>query len=236
MGSSKVAVGCADRAVFGPGREVGAPSRRWPGGAVGGARCARGYLRCAGSGPRHVGSGRRRPGSSLRCAAGVTLVELLMVVAMLAILATLAVPSFATLRRTAGVGAAAGELLAALHFARSAAALDGTPVTLCLSADDETCVTSVSAGAKGWLVFAEPGAHVAASSVVMPPVLRRFQAADGVVVHGSRAAVTFWPVARASLTSTFDVCDIGHQVAGRAVVVSQTGRPRVAVEEASCAP
>jgi hypothetical protein len=71
--------------------------------------------------------------------------------------------------------------------------------------------------------------------MVMPPVLRRFRVADGVVVHGSRAAVTFWPVARTSLTSTFDVCDAKQEIAGRAVVVSQTGRPRVAVEEASCA-
>jgi type IV fimbrial biogenesis protein FimT len=168
--------------------------------------------------------------------AGVTLVELLTVVAVLAILATLAVPTFGSLRRTAAIGAAASELLGALHFARSAAALDSTPVTLCLSADDQTCVTSASTGATGWLIFAQPDAGVPASTLAMPPVLRRFHVDDGVVVHGSRPAVTFWPVARTSLTSTFDVCDARREVAGRAVVVSQTGRPRVAVEEASCAP
>jgi type IV fimbrial biogenesis protein FimT len=172
-----------------------------------------------------------------RCAvSGVTLVELLAVVAIMAILATMAAPTFGSLRRTAGVGAAASELLASLHFARSVAALDGRAVTLCLSADDETCVDSVATGAKGWLVFAQPNARVTASSEVVPPVLRHFHVADGVVVRGSRAAVTFWPAARASLTSTFDVCDARREVAGRAVVVSQTGRPRVAAEEASCAP
>ena len=171
-----------------------------------------------------------------RHARGVTLVELLAVVAVVAILATLAAPTFGSLRRSAGVGAAATELLAALHFARSAAALDGQPVTLCLSADGQTCVASNTDAASGWLVFAQPGAGISGSTSVVPPVLRQFRAPDSVVVRGTRAAVTFWPAARASLTSTFDVCDARREVAGRAVVLSQTGRPRVAVEEASCAP
>ncbi|HVY81704.1 MAG TPA: GspH/FimT family pseudopilin [Steroidobacteraceae bacterium] len=168
--------------------------------------------------------------------AGLTLVELLAVVAVMAILATLAVPSFGSLRRTAAVGAVTTELVAALHFARSAAALDARPVTLCLSADGQTCVPSARDTATGWLIFVQPDAGVTTSAVVVPPVLRQFRAPEGVAVHGSRAAVTFWPGARASLTSTFDVCDVRRAVAGRAVVVSQTGRPRVAVEEAACAP
>lgn len=183
-----------------------------------------------------MGAGKHRIEGLAGAARGVSLVELLAVVAIVAILATMAAPTFGSLRRTASVGAAASELLAALHFARSAAALDGQPVTLCLSADDQTCVTSSADPANGWLVFAQPGAAVAASATVVPPVLRQFRVADGVDVRGTRAAVTFWPAARASLTSTFDVCDVRREVAGRAVVVSQTGRPRVAAEEASCGP
>jgi type IV fimbrial biogenesis protein FimT len=167
---------------------------------------------------------------------GMTLIELLSVLAIVAILASLAAPSFASLRRAVGVSTAASELLGALHFARSAAILNGLPVTLCLSADDFTCVSSAAAAAKGWLVFLEPDAKVSASSRVVPPVLRSFHVAGDVVVHGSRAAVTFWPTTRASTTSTFDVCDAKRGAPGRAVIVSQLGRPRVAVEEASCAP
>jgi type IV fimbrial biogenesis protein FimT len=215
VGGASQGEGCKCRSVTGRGR-------RRVGGTGRSANAASAGRRCAAGGPRRE--------------AGVTLVELLTVVAVLAILATLAVPTFAGFRRTAGVGTAASELLGALHFARSAAALDGTPVTLCLSADDETCVSTASATAKGWLIFAQPGAGVAASTLVIPPVLRRFHVAEGVIVHGSRSAVTFWPVARTSLTSTFDVCDDRREVAGRAVVVSQTGRPRVAAEDASCAP
>ena len=165
---------------------------------------------------------------------GFTLIELLVVIAVAAILAGLAVPGFGSMRRTAGVSVTASELLGALHFARSAAVLNGEPVTLCLSADQATCVASASASATGWLVFPQPDAGVSDSAAAGQPVLRSFRSPTDVVVQGSRAAVTFWPVTRASTTSTFDVCDVNRKVQGRAVVVSQTGRPRVAVEEAAC--
>jgi hypothetical protein len=47
--------------------------------------------------------------------------------------------------------------------------------------------------------------------------------------------VTFWPVTRAASTSTFELCQVGRRATGRSIVVSQTGRPRVATEAASCA-
>jgi type IV fimbrial biogenesis protein FimT len=160
---------------------------------------------------------------------------LLVAVSIAAILAALAAPSFGSFRRAAGVGTATSELLSALHFARSTAVLRGLPVTLCLSRDERTCVGSPVANVTGWLVFAQPDASVSAVPAVVAPVLRSFRLPADVSVHGSRAAVTFWPATRASTTSTFDVCDVGGRTRGRAVVVSQTGRPRVAPEEAACA-
>jgi type IV fimbrial biogenesis protein FimT len=166
---------------------------------------------------------------------GVTLLELLVALSIAAILVALAAPSFGSFRRAAGVGTTTSELLSALHFARSTAALEGLPVTLCLSRDEGSCVDSASAAGTGWLVFAQPDASVASSATVSSPILRSFQLPGDISVHGSRAAVTFWPATRASTTSTFDVCDVSGRTRGRAVVVSQTGRPRVVPEEASCA-
>lgn len=166
---------------------------------------------------------------------GFTLIELVIAIAVAAVLAALAAPSFGGLRRAAGVSAATSELLSSLHFARSRAVLEGLPVTLCLSKDESTCARSASSGAIGWLVFAQPDATVSSAANVASPVLRSYRLPSDVSVYGSRAAVTFWPATRASTTSTFDVCDMSRKARGRAVVVSQTGRPRVAAEEASCA-
>lgn len=171
-----------------------------------------------------------------RSARGLTLVELLAVLTITAVLATIAVPSFGSLRHTAGVSVAANELLVALHFARTSAVLHAVPVTLCLSADEATCIGSAASPANGWLVFEQPDATVAPRTAVVPPVLRSFRAPGDIALYGSRTAVTFWPATRAGTTSTFDVCDVSGATRGRAIVVSQTGRPRVAAEEASCAP
>jgi type IV fimbrial biogenesis protein FimT len=168
---------------------------------------------------------------------GVTVLELMVVVGIAAVLATLAVPGFGSLRRAAGLSAATNELLWALHFARSAAVLNGQAVTLCLSADDASCVGPAAASARGWLVFYQAsGASVAASAQPTPgnPFLHSFQLPPDVSVRGSRTAVTFWPVTRASSTGTFDLCNVGGSSPGRAVVLSQTGRPRVAAESVPC--
>jgi len=170
-------------------------------------------------------------GIGVRRERGVSLLEVMVVLAIAALLATIAMPSFARMRRAASLSAATNQLLYALNFARSAAILQSVPVTLCLSADGESCLDSAAAAGIGWLVFYQAAGPAAA------PLLHSFRLPDDVNVHGTRAAVTFWPVARAGTTSTFDLCVGGRPAPpGRAVVVSQTGRSRVATEEAACAP
>lgn len=176
-----------------------------------------------------AGSGRR--------ARGFTLAELLFGLAIAALLAAMALPSFAAFRRAADLSTATHQLLWALHFARSSAILNGAPVTLCLTADDRTCLSSPASAARGWLVVRRaPGVMDLAPEPDEQGqhLLHQFRLPTQLTVHGSRPAVTFWPVSRAGTTSTFDLCEISAQPRGRAVVVSQTGRPRVAQEEAAC--
>ena len=165
--------------------------------------------------------------------AGFTATELLVALAVAGVLMTLAVPGFAGLARSAGLSAAANELLAALHMARSAAVLRGLPVAVCLTADNNTCVAVPDSAATGWLVFVPEGSAAATRPAVVGEVLTRFHLPDRLTVSASRPTVTFWPVTRAAATSTFDLCDLAG--AGRSIVLSQTGRPRVATEAASCA-
>jgi type IV fimbrial biogenesis protein FimT len=132
------------------------------------------------------------------------------------------------------LSSAANELLTALHRARSSAVLRGLPVAVCLTADDRTCVATPDSAAIGWLVFVPAGSSSAVSRpVAVGEVLTRFHLPDRLTVSASRPTVTFWPVARAGATSTFDLCDLAG--AGKSIVVSQTGRPRVATEVTSCA-
>lgn len=171
-------------------------------------------------------------GTQIRRERAFSVLELMVALAVAAVLATVAVPTFARMKRAASLSAATNQLLWALNFARSAAILESVPVTLCLSADGQSCLESAAAAGVGWLVFYQSAGPAGV------PLLNTFRLPADLTVHGSRAAVTFWPVARAGTTSTFDLCGIGGRVPqqGRAIVVSQTGRPRVAAEEAACAP
>jgi type IV fimbrial biogenesis protein FimT len=166
---------------------------------------------------------------------GVTAVELAVALAIAALLATLAVPGFASLRRSADVSSAANELVWALHLARSSARLRGQAVTVCLSRDDKNCIATPDAVAAGWLVFHPTGQAVGTQLIAAGPPLHSFHLPPEITVTASRPAVTFWPVSRAGSTSTFELCDVENRTPGRAIVVSQTGRPRVAAEAAECA-
>jgi type IV fimbrial biogenesis protein FimT len=189
--------------------------------------------------PRAGGERRRGGGEWTACRwlrreqRGLTAFELIVALGIAALLATVAVPGFAGLRRAAGLGVAANELVSALHLARSSAGSRGLPVTVCLSVDELTCVTKPDVAAAGWLVF-HPESQAVTAQPTPAKLLHQFQLPPDVTVRGTRPAVTFWPVARAGSTGTFELCDVHHRAPGRSIVLSQTGRPRVAMEEATC--
>lgn len=70
---------------------------------------------------------------------GLTLIELLITFAVLAILASIALPSFASLLARNRVAATGNELLATLHFARAESIRSNQPVQLCASVDGSLC-------------------------------------------------------------------------------------------------
>lgn len=137
--------------------------------------------------------------------AGLSLIELLVVLAILALLGAMAVPSWRAMQARAAVDASANALLLALHRARAAALAEGVAVELRL--------TSPGAGYRAGRAGAAPLLEVA-----LPRGLR---------LSATRAVVTYWPWPRAGSTTTFTLCDPAVPSATRQVVVSQTGRPRV---------
>ena len=84
---------------------------------------------------------------------GFSLLELMVTVAIMAILGTLAVPSFQTLLQANKTRAVASELLASLNLARSEAARRGQPVSVCPSSNGSSCATGSTDWDKGWIVF-----------------------------------------------------------------------------------
>lgn len=85
---------------------------------------------------------------------GFTLVEMLMVVAILAVLVSVAAPSYGKLFGRTQTGPARAALSTALNLARMTAAARRSTVVVCPSDDLRTC-TRTTQWHHGWIVFAD---------------------------------------------------------------------------------
>ena len=83
-------------------------------------------------------------------AKGFTLIELMVVISIIAILASLAVPSFTDMIRRQKVSGEANVLFSLVYLARSEAIKRNSVVTICKSNDVDQCGGNWS---DGWIVF-----------------------------------------------------------------------------------
>lgn len=90
---------------------------------------------------------------------GFTLVELLITVAVAAVLASLAVPSFRTLLLKRSVQSAADTLVSDMRFARAEALKRSARVTICASSNGTSCAGAGGQWSSGWMVFVPSAAN-----------------------------------------------------------------------------
>lgn len=163
----------------------------------------------------------------MRKECGFTLVELLMTLAVAAVLATIAVPSFtATIRHSRAV-TTVNELHTALNFARHSAITRNSYVVLCKSADGKRCNHALPDWNSGWLVFDNLNRDAAVQVNPGEPILR----VHGPIRHGARIisnrdSFTFRPMQLHSVNGTILYCSEGSKN-DRALIVNVMGRTRV---------
>jgi type IV fimbrial biogenesis protein FimT len=83
---------------------------------------------------------------------GFSLLELMVALAIVAILAAIAFPSFTTMISDNRMLTSAQDITNSLQFARSEAIKRGTAVTLCPSTNGTSCSATASLDA-GWIIF-----------------------------------------------------------------------------------
>ncbi len=93
----------------------------------------------------------------------MTAIELLVVLAIGAILLTVAVPSFVSLTQSNRVAGEINAFVGDLQFARAEAIKQGQPVTVCASSDGLNCLGAPN-WQSGWIVFADPDSSQTRSS------------------------------------------------------------------------
>lgn len=122
---------------------------------------------------------------------GFTLIELMVTIVVLAIVVSIAVPSFQKLLASNNVAFDRDEFFSMLMLARSEAIKNGQAVTICKSSGGSACDNSLS-WSSGWLMFADDNRD--GSLTGSEKVLRTTSAVDGgvTVSHSAGAdVVTF---------------------------------------------
>lgn len=171
---------------------------------------------------------------------GFTLVELMVVVAIVAILTSLAMPSMREFVGKWQVSNAVNSFNGSLQLARSEAVKRGRVARMCLSSNGSTCSAAAPANgwASGWLIYVDND-----SSATLT-------AADQVVL--TQGAISNFNSITSSATSTFVFTPTGFMQAGataqaisfqwdsgatiqKALCVNLTGRSRVVKDSTLCA-
>lgn len=166
---------------------------------------------------------------------GFTLVEMLVVLSVVGVLLTVAIPSFSQVAHSVKLSSATNVFLSNLHLARGEAIKRNSRVALCKSADGVSCV-SAGGWEQGWIVFHDAnndGLRADTETIIrreMPlPASVRLSGNQNVARY-----VSFAPTGATLLlgggfqAGTLTVCrnsaDAGE---ARQIILNAVGRPRV---------
>jgi len=175
---------------------------------------------------RSAGSYRRSPTAGLRHRSrGLTLIELMITLAVLVVLLTLAAPSFRTLLMNSRIGTQSDAFFNGLNYARSTALNTSVQVDVCpVGTNDADSTCGVDWGA-GWMVLGHP------ADSATPVILQSMRPSEGgpvlasVSVGGNPASavVSFSPRGLATNQAYFRICDTRGSDYARSLTVTPTG-------------
>lgn len=170
---------------------------------------------------------------------GFTLVELVVAMAVAAILVTIAVPNLRVFVQNSRIGTQTNDLISDISLARSEAIKSGATATVCSSTAGLACDGGGN-WTNGRLVWTDTNGN----GVLDAGEMRRFReqaagantlnvdvAAADPLTFSNRGAPTG---VLAGLTITFRVCDVRGATYGRTIVVNPLGQTRASGPPVAC--
>ena len=167
---------------------------------------------------------------------GFTLLELVATIALAALLLGLAVPAVSGWLQDGQRTADINGFVLAIQVARSEASKRGRSITVCATSDWHGCSDFQRGTASGWMAFVnEDGTYPPGRSEEEVLLFAHAAEMRG-RIGANRAYFELRPPFRRSVNGTVVFCDARGAPAARAVIVSYTGRPRVAAVDADGGP
>ena len=167
---------------------------------------------------------------------GHTLPELLFSTAIVAGLAAWTVPTFGDLRRNSARTREVNQFVQAVRLARSEAVKRNAVVSLCPSSDGATCGPDGTPWHSGWITFVNVDRDSPAARDPGEELLRAYVGWPAGQILANRKTLSFRAFGQSGVTATFAYCDDRGSPSARAVIISQSGRPRVSDRDASDQP
>lgn len=156
---------------------------------------------------------------------GFTLVEAMVVVALLAVITTLAIPSWTQIRIRNAIRTATNDFTSSLYLARAEAVRLNTQVTVCPSTDGANCTNT--AFTQGWIVKTGTSANEASQFILqdmLPHPLARMDA-----TNAANRVFMFLPNGRPAanfMGATVQICpvDTNFDSLTRQLTINRPGR------------
>ncbi|MCB1751976.1 MAG: GspH/FimT family pseudopilin [Gammaproteobacteria bacterium] len=166
------------------------------------------------------------PGSRLSRA--FTLIELIIAMAIIAVVLSVGVPGITSLAGNGRITSAVNSVVRHLHYARSEAVRRSRPVVLCPSLAGTGCDDSFH-WEQGFMLFADNNADRIPDDG--DSILRHFRPDESrtrILTSPGRKKITYQASGMSpGSTATFTICDPDGRAAPKAVILSNPGRPRL---------
>ena len=165
-----------------------------------------------------------------------TLIELMITIAVAAVVLTLGVPGFGRVIERNQLSAYTNQLVSSLHFARSEAVKRNESVKVCHSDNGVDC--NGNGYEDGWIIFIEnsPANNVLDAGEELIRVNEALPSNYTFKPNNNVDAFTYNSKGKASSTGTFVLCKNNDLTKARAIIIGPGGRTRLAPLNASGVP
>lgn len=162
-------------------------------------------------------------------AKGFSLFELIVTLGLVALILTIGVPSFGNIVANQRLRTDVDAVFHAIHLARKESIARRRVVSICPSVDGQQCDRTRD-WSGGWMTFVNIDRDWPAVRDADEPVLRHNLVASANQVIANRESFSLRSTDLRATNGTLIFCDRSGRARTRAIVVSYTGRPRIAYE------
>jgi type IV fimbrial biogenesis protein FimT len=161
---------------------------------------------------------------------GYSLYELLVTLGLFALMLTLGIPSMGSIVANHRLRTEVDALFHAIHHARKESVVRRRVMTICPTRDGLSCGTRADWSA-GWMLFVNVDRDSPAVRDENEPLVKYYAVQPQNRVVANRSSFSLRSTELRATNGTLVFCDRAGRARSRALVVSYTGRPRVAYED-----